>query len=304
MLRGRRDECVVLDRLLDGARAGRSGALVLEGESGVRKTALLDYAIASASDLRVLRAVGVESEMELAFAALHQLCAPVLDRLDRLPVPQRDALLTTFGLRAGAVPDRFLVGLAVLSLLSEVADESPLVCVVDDAQWLDRASAQCVAFVARRLLAESVVMLFAAREQSDLFAGLPKLVVEGLRGADARSLLVSVIPGRLDEGVAHELLAEARGNPLALIELPRGLSAAQLAGGFALPGALSLQGRIQESFLARLSALPGEAQWLLLVAAADPTGDPALLWRAVERLGIAGAMLGAGGAGRPVKLDG
>ncbi len=237
MLRGRRDECAVLDRLLGQARAGRSGALVLEGEAGVGKTALLDYAIASASDLTVLRAVGVESEMELAFAALHQLCAPALDRLERLPVPQRDALLTTFGLRAGPVPGRFLVGLAVLSLLSELADESPLVCVVDDAQWLDRASAQCVAFVARRLLAESVVMLFAAREQSDLFAGLPELVVEGLRAADARSLLVSVIPGRLDEGVADELLAETRGNPLALLELPRGLTAgAAWRAGSRCPG--------------------------------------------------------------------
>jgi DNA-binding CsgD family transcriptional regulator len=291
MLRGRRDECVVLDRLLGGARAGRSGALVLEGEAGVGKTALLDYAIGSASDLRILRAVGVESEMELAFAALHQLCAPVLDRLERLPLPQRDALLTTFALRAGPVPDRFLVGLAVLSLLSDVADERPLVCVVDDAQWLDRASAQCVAFVARRLLAESVVMLFAAREQSDLFAGLPELVVGGLQAADARSLLVSVIPGRLDEGVADELLAETRGNPLALLELPRGLTAAQLAGGFALPRALSLSGRIEESFVNRLEALPAETQRLLLAAAAEPLGDRALLGRAAERLGIAGVVL-------------
>ena len=304
MLRGRRDECAVLDRLLDGARAGRSGALVLEGEAGVGKTALLDYAIASASDLRVLRAVGVESEMELAFAALHQLCAPVLDRLERLPVPQRDALLTTFGLRAGPVPDRFLVGLAVLSLLSEVADERPLVCVVDDAQWLDRASAQCVAFVARRLLAESVVMLFAAREQSDLFAGLPELVVEGLRAADARSLLVSVIPGRLDEGVADELLAETRGNPLALLELPRGLTAAQLAGGFALPGALSLSGRIEESFVNRLEALPAETQRLLLAAAAEPLGDRALLGRAAERLGITGAALEPAESAGLIEIDG
>jgi DNA-binding CsgD family transcriptional regulator len=291
MLLGRREECAVLDRLLDGARGGRSSALVLEGEAGVGKTALVDYAIASASDLRVLRAVGVESEMELAFAALHQLCAPVLDRLDRLPVPQRDALLTTFGLRAGAVPDRFLVGLAVLSLLSEVADGRPLLCVVDDAQWLDRASAQCVAFVARRLLAESVLMLFAVREQTDLLTGLPGLVVGGLRGADARSLLVSVIPGRLDEGVADELLAETRGNPLALLELPPGLSAAQLAGGFAVPGALSLSGRLEESFVKRLDALPAETQRLLLVAAAEPLGDPALLGRAAERLGITGAAL-------------
>ena len=178
-----------------------------------------------------------------------------------------------------------------MSLLSEVADESPLVCVVDDAQWLDRASAQCVAFVARRLLAESVVMLFAARERSDLLTGLPELVVEGLRGADARSLLVSVIPGRLDEGVADELLAETRGNPLALLELPRGLTTAQLAGGFGLPGALSLSGRIEESFLKRIDALPGEAKRLLLVAAAEPLGDPALLGRAAERLGIMGGAL-------------
>jgi DNA-binding CsgD family transcriptional regulator len=291
VLRGRRDECAVLDALLDGARAGRSGVRVLVGEGGVGKTALFEYAIASGSDLRVLRAVGVESEMELAFAALHQLCMPLLDWLDRLPGPQRDALLITFGLRSGPAPDRFLVGLAVLSLLSEVADERPLVCVVDDAQWLDRASAQCVAFVARRLLAESVVMLFAARERSDLLTGLPELVVEGLRGADARSLLVSVIPGRLDEGVADELLAETRGNPLALLELPRGLTTTQLAGGFGLPGALSLSGRIEESFLKRIDALPEEAKRMLLVAAAEPLGDPALLARAAGRLGITGRAL-------------
>ena len=288
MLRGRRDECVALDRLLEGARGGRSAALVLEGEAGVGKTALLDYATASASDLRVLRAVGVESEMELAFAALHQLCAPAFDRLDRLPVPQRDALLTTFGLRSGPVPDRFLVGLAVLSLLSELAEDRPIVCVIDDAQWLDRASAQCVAFVARRLLAESVVMLFAAREPCDFLAGLPEMVIEGLRAADARSLLVSVMPGRLDEAVADEILAETRGNPLALLELPRGLTAAQLAGGFALPGALSLSSKIEQSFLQRLESLPQETQRLLSVAAAEPLGDPALLSRAAERLGIMG----------------
>jgi DNA-binding CsgD family transcriptional regulator len=298
VLRGRRSECAVLDRLVDGARAGRSAVLVVRGEAGVGKTALLEYAVASASDLRVLRAVGVESEMELAFAALHQFCVPLLDRLDRLPGPQRDALLITFGLRAGPVPDRFLVGLAVLSLLSEVAGERPLVCLVDDAQWLDRASAQCAAFVARRLLAESVVMLFAAREPSDLLTGLPELVVEGLRGADARSLLVSVMPGRLDERVADELLAETRGNPLALLELPRGLSGAELVGGFGLPGALSLSGRIEESFLKRIDAFPEEAKLLLLVAAAEPLGDPALFGRAAERLGItAGALEPAESAG-------
>jgi DNA-binding CsgD family transcriptional regulator len=286
MLRGRRDECAALDALLEEAPAGRSAALVLEGEAGAGKTALLDHAVASASDLRVVRASGVESEMELAFAALHQLCAPLLDRLDRLPGPQRDALQTTFGLSAGQAPDRFFVGLAVLSLLSEVAEERPVLCVVDDAQWLDKASAQALAFVARRLLAESVVMLFAVREPSDEFAGLPALRLEGLRGADARSLLASVIPGRLDERIADQLLDEARGNPLALLELPRGLSAAQLAGGFGLPGALSLQGRIEESFLSRLEGLPDDTRRLLLVAAAEPTGDPALLWRAAAQIAI------------------
>jgi DNA-binding CsgD family transcriptional regulator len=278
--------------------------LVVEGEAGVGKTALLEHAIGSAPDLRLLRAVGVESEMELAFAALHQLCAPVLDRVERLPVPQRNALLITFGLRAGPVPDRFLVGLAVLSLLSDVADERPVVCVLDDAQWLDRASAHCVAFVARRLLAESVVMLFAAREQSDPLAGLPGLMVGGLRGADARSLLVSVIPGRLDEGVADELLAETRGNPLALLELPRGLSAAQLAGGFGLPGALSLSGRIEESFVTRLDTLPAETQRLLLAAAAEPLGNWALLERVAERLGITGAALAPAEAAGLIEIDG
>jgi DNA-binding CsgD family transcriptional regulator len=291
MLRGRREECAVLDRLLERARAGQSGVLVLRGEAGVGKTALLERAIESASDLRVLRAVGVEAEMELPFAALHQLCGPLLDRLDGLPDPQRDALATTFGLSAGAVPDRFFVGLAVLGLLSEAAEDRPLLCVIDDAQWLDRASAQALAFVSRRLLAEPVVMLFAARERSDEFAGLPELVFEGLGDADARALLASVIPGRVDERVADALLAETGGNPLALLELPRGLSPAQLAGGFGLPGALSLQGRIEEAFVARLEALPDDTQRLLLVAAAEPTGDPALWWSAAGQLGITRPLL-------------
>src|SRR6201994_3768734 len=303
-LLGRQRERQALNSLMEDLRSGRGWALVVRGEAGVGKSALLEYGAGAAPDMQVVRAAGVESEMELAFAALHQLCAPVLDRLERLPAPQRDALLTTFGLREGPVPDRFFVGLAVLSLLSEVASERPLVCVVDDAHWFDRASAQCVAFVARRLLAEAVVMLFAARDHSDVFAGLPGLVVGGLRAADARSLLVSVIPGRLDEGVADELLAESRGNPLALLELPRGLSAAQLAGGFGLPGALSLSGRIEESFVKRLEALPAETQRLLLAAAAEPLGDGALLGRAAERLGIAGAMLEPAESAGLIKIDG
>jgi DNA-binding CsgD family transcriptional regulator len=284
VLRGRRDECAVLDELLEAARRGRSGALVVRGEPGVGKTALLKYAIDAASDLRVVRAVGVESEMEVAFAALHQLCGPMLDRLDRLPGPQRDALATTFGLSAGPVPDRFLVGLAALGLLSEVAEERALLCVVDDAQWLDRASAQGLGFVARRLLAESVLVLFGAREPGEELQGLPQLVVEGLRKSDARALLRSVIPGPLDDAVREQLVVETRGNPLALLELPRGLTPAQLAGGFGLPESLS--GRIEHSFTRRLEGLPADTRLLLLLAAAEPVGDPMLLWRAASLLGI------------------
>ncbi len=265
--------------------------LVVRGEPGVGKTALLEDAIERASDLRVARAVGVESEMELAFAALHQLCAPILDRLELLPRPQLNALAITFGLSEGAVPDRFLVGLAVLTLLSEVAVERPLVCVVDDAQWLDRASAQVLGFVARRLMAESVVMLFATREPGEELRTLPELVVAGLRDADAHELLTSVIPWPLDERVREQIVAETRGNPLALIELPQGLSPAHLAGGLGLPRALSVSGRIEEGFRERLEALPADTQRLLLAAAAEPGGDPALLWRAAYRLGISRRVL-------------
>jgi DNA-binding CsgD family transcriptional regulator len=287
VLPGRGDECASLDRLLEGALAGRGGVLVLRGEAGVGKSALLEYAIAAAPTLRVIRVPGMESEMELAFAGLHQLCAPMIDRLERVPGPQRGALETTFGLSAGAVPDRFLVGLAALSLLSEVAQERPLLCVIDDAQWLDRASAAALAFVARRLLAEPVVLLFAAREPTDPLTGLPEMLLEGLADADARALLASAVPGRLDKRIADQVIAETRGNPLALLELPKALTTAQLAGGFGLPGALSLSGRIEKSFLRRLEALPEDTRRLLLLAAAEPTGDPALLWRAAERLAIA-----------------
>src|SRR3954453_5944017 len=289
LLRGRRDERAALDPLLHAARAGRSAVLVLRGEAGIGKTELLEHVIASASEVTLLRAVGVESEMEVPFAALHQLCAPAYGFVDRVPAPQRDALAITFGVSAGATPDRFLVELAALSLLSEAAQERALLCVIDDAQWLDRASAQVLGFVARRLLAEPVALLFGARETTDAFAGLPELLIEGLDDAEAFNLLASVIPGRLDDRVADQLVAEARGNPLALLELPRGLSPAELAGGFGLPGALSLAGRIEQSFLERLGALPGSTQRLLLVAAADPLGDPTLLWRAAERLGVTSA---------------
>src|SRR5689334_13424243 len=237
VLYGRRAEREALERLLDEVRRGQSRVLVVSGEPGVGKTALLESASGSVSGFRVARAVGVESEMELAFAALQQLCAPLLGRLDRLPAPQRDALGVAFGLQSGDAPDRFLVGLAVLSLLAEAAEERPLVCVVDDAQWLDRASAQALVFVARRLLAESVALVLATREPSQELRGLPALVVEGLGNGDARALLGSELRVPLDERVTERIVAETRGNPLALLELPRGLTSAELAGGFGLPDA-------------------------------------------------------------------
>src|SRR3954447_21062784 len=285
---GRRSECQTLDRLVEAVRGGESRALVIRGEPGVGKTALLQYAIDSASDLSVLRTVGVESEMELAFAGLQQLCAPMLDRLEHLPGPQRDALATAFGLRAGDAPDRFLVGLAALGLLSEVAGDRPLVCVVDDAQWLDRASAQALGLIARRVVAESVALVFAARVGSDEreLAGLPELVVGGLRDGDARALLGSVIRGPLDDHVRDRIVAETRGNPLALLELPRGLTPAELAGGFGPAHAPPLAGRIEDSFQRRLASLPVGTRQLLLVAAAEPAGEPVLVWRAADRLGI------------------
>jgi DNA-binding CsgD family transcriptional regulator len=287
-LRGRRNECDALDRLLESVRSGQSRVLVLRGEEGVGKSALLEYLVERASTCRIARAAGVESEMELAFAGLQQLCAPLLDRQERLPGPQRDALGTALGQRDGAAPDRFLVSLAVLSLLSDAAEERPLVCLVDDAQWLDRASAQVFAFVARRLLAESVGLVFAVREPSleQELTGLPELVVEGLSEAHARALLDSAIPGRLDQLVRDRIVAETRGNPLALLELTRGLTVAELAGGFALPDSGPLASRIEQSFLRRLHSLPVETQRLLLTAAAEPVGDVTLLWRAATRLGI------------------
>ncbi|MEN3282712.1 MAG: hypothetical protein V7607_3852 [Solirubrobacteraceae bacterium] len=262
--------------------------MVVRGEPGVGKTALLEYAVERAVGCRVARGTGVQSEMELAFAGLHQLCAPMLDRLERIPGPQRDALGTAFGLRGGGAPDRFLIGLAVLSLMAEVAEEQPLVCVIDDAQWLDGASGQALGFVARRLVAESVAMVFATRTPGEErgSTGLPELVVEGLGDGDARELLDSVVRGPLDERVRDRFVAETGGNPLALLELPRGLTPAELAGGFGLPDGQALDGRIEDSFRRRLEALPAATQRLLLIAAADPLGEPLLVWRAAERLGV------------------
>jgi DNA-binding CsgD family transcriptional regulator len=285
VLRGRRTERETLDELLEAVREGESRALVIRGEPGVGKTALLEHLLERATGFRVARAAGVQSEMELPFAVLHQLCAPMLDRLERLPEPQRDALATAFGLSGGSAPDRFLVGLAALSLFADVAEDRPLLCVIDDAQWSDQASALTVSFVARRLFADAIGVIFATRGPGGELPGLPELVIEGLPDEDARALLSSAISAPVDERVLDRIVAETRGNPLALLELPRGLSAAQVAGGFGLPDALPLSGRIEESFRRRFAALPADSQRLLLIAAADPTGDSGLVWRAAKQLG-------------------
>jgi DNA-binding CsgD family transcriptional regulator len=269
-------------------RAGHSQVLVLRGEAGCGKTALLQQLSAAAKECRIVWATGVESEMELTFAGLHSLCAPLLGRLEQLPEPQREALSTAFGMSAGPPPERFLVGLAVLSLLAEAAEEQPLICIIDDAQWLDRVSSQTLAFVARRLLAERVGLVFAVREQGDkeVLRGLPELVIGGLAAEHARTLLDAIIPGPLDEQVKTRILDETHGNPLALIELPRGLTPAELAGGFGYPDTRPLTRRIERSFLERFAKLPHDSRLLLLTAAAEPVGDTGLLWRAADRLGI------------------
>ena len=287
VFRGRSSESELLDRLLDDARAARSGVLVIRGEAGVGKTALLRHAAGRASGFQIAQVCGVEPERELPFAGLHQLGAPLLDRIDALPAPQQDALRVALGLCSGAAPDRFLVGLAALTLVAASAEEQPLLCLVDDLQWLDEATGQVLGFVARRLLAEPVALVFAIREPSDEreVAGLPELRLEGLGHEESRALLADVIPGRLDERVADRIVAETRGNPLALVELPQGMSAAELAAGFGRPGTVA--GTVEDSYRRRLDSLPAESQRLVRLAAADPVGEPLLLWRAAERLGVA-----------------
>ena len=290
---GRTQERAHLAGLLDDLRDGRSAALVVRGEAGIGKTALLHEVARAASGVRVARIAGVESEVDLPFAGLHQLCAPMLEHLDAVPAPQQVALRVALGLAPGNPPDRFLVALAALTLLAEAAVEQPLLCIVDDAQWLDSASSQVLGFVARRLVAESVALVFAVRSpfEHQGLRRLPQLHLEGLSEKDARALLTSVIPGRIDERVRDRILAEVRGNPLALLELPRGLSTARLAGGFGLLEPVQLSGLIEDSFLQRLDEVPPAARLLLLVAAAEPLGDPMLLWGAAERLGIGGTAL-------------
>src|SRR4051794_11737800 len=287
-LLGRAHDRAVLDRLLANVRGGQSGVLVIRGEAGIGKTALLHYAARQASDFRVAQIAGVEAEMELPFAGVHQLCAPMVDRLETLPEPQHRALSVALGLAPGDPPDRFLVALAVLSLLSAVAEQQPLACLVDDAQWLDDTSDQVLGFVARRLLAESVAIVFAVREPSRRreLEGVPELRLDGLGDDDAGALLASAIPGRLDKRVRDRIVAETRGNPLSLLELPRNMSAAELAGGFDIPAAGDPPGEIEEHYRRRVEELPEPTQQFMLLAAADPVGDATLVWRAARGLEI------------------
>jgi DNA-binding CsgD family transcriptional regulator len=287
-LLGRHSECEFLEAARADALDGRSRVVVLRGEPGVGKTVLLDFVVEEAKGWQIARAVGIESEMELAYGGLHQLCAPMLDRLDQLPAPQRDALGTVFGLQAGEPPDRFLVGLATLTLLADVADQQPLLCVIDDAHWLDAASAQILLFVARRLLAERIALVCAARAGigDGVLAGLPALTVKGLGETDARTLLLENLPGPVDAAVCAQIITESHGNPLALLELPRTWNSAELAGGFGIPTRQPVGSRIEQSFTTRLRLLPPETQLFVLAAAAEPLGDPLLLHRAAEILGL------------------
>jgi DNA-binding CsgD family transcriptional regulator len=287
VLSGRTSELKLLGELIQDVRAGQSRALVITGEAGIGKSALLEHLAAGATGCRVATAAGLQAEAELAFAALHRLCAPVLEYRDRIPEPQRDALSTIFGLRASSAPDAFLLGLSVLSLLGAAAAERPLVCVVDDAQWVDIASAQVLGLVARRLMAESVALVFARRHREEVpsLAGIPELVVGGLPSADAHALLAAAVRGPMDQRILDRIVAETRGNPLAILELPRGLTYAELADG-TTSGAGGLSGRIEDSFRRRLAQLAPDERRLLILAAAEPLGDPVVLWRAAQRLGI------------------
>jgi DNA-binding CsgD family transcriptional regulator len=297
-LLGRQSECQILDRILSAASAGHGGTIVICGEPGIGKSTLLDHAMVSATRFHVLRAVGNEAERELPYAAAQQLCAPDLAALEELPTPHRDALGVAFGHVSGSAPDRLFVGLALLGLLSQLASKRPILCVIDDAQWLDRESAQAFAIAARRLGSEHIAFLFGARTVPSDFNSLPCLPVFGLGQSDSRVLLRSALPDPFDERVFERIIAETRGNPLALLELPRGLTAAELAGGFALPSSVPMAGRIEASFQRRIAKLPSSSRRLLLVAAAEPTGDPVLVWRAAQSLGVdepAGAELDVNG---------
>lgn len=286
-LHGRESECETLRDIVSDARLGKSRVLVLRGEAGVGKTALLEFVSQQASGFRRIHVLGVQAEMELAFAGLQRLCTPILDHLDQLPDPQREALTVAFGRSAGPTPDGFMVGIAALSLMAAAADQQPLLCVVDDAQWIDQISMQLLGFVARRLLAEPVALVFAARNNSSrTLSGLPELAVHALSDADARQLLDSVVLGPIDERVRDRIVAETRGIPLALVEVPRNISAAELVGGFAPSSGRPSAGQIEESFIRRVQSLPHQTRQLLLIAAVEPVGDAGLFLRAASRLTI------------------
>jgi DNA-binding CsgD family transcriptional regulator len=286
-LRGRVTERAALQQLITRTRSSDSQVLVLRGEAGAGKTALLDEVCELASGFRCLRIAGVQTDMELAFAGLQQLCAPLMNSVAALPVPQREALNVAFGLGAGPAPDRFLVGLAVLSLLAAGAGDQPLLCVIDDAQWLDQVSVQTLGFVARRLLAEPIALVFGVRDKgAEALAGLPEIALGGLSDRDARDLLDSLVPGAIDPRVRDRILAETRGNPLALLEVPRSLTAAELAGGFWPVGARTSTGQVEEGFVRQIEALPEPTRRLLAAAAAEPLGDGALFLRAAAQLEI------------------
>src|SRR5216684_2538150 len=288
-LLGRTQEKATLMGLLEGVRHGLSGTLVLRGEPGIGKTALLEHMIDAATDFQVVRALGIESEMKLGFAGLHQLVVPFLPQLNRLPVPQRDALASVFGLLAGTPPDRFQVGLATLTLLADAASKKALLCLVDDAQWLDIESSEVLAFVARRLIADRIALLFAVREPAErgtALTGLPELWIDGLHAKDARRLLATVVGGPLAGQVSERIIAETEGNPLAILELTAQLTLRELGSASLLPEPLPIGSRLQQRFVAQVRGLPPDTQTFLLIAAAESSGDPAVVWRAARQLGL------------------
>ncbi|MFJ3790984.1 ATP-binding protein [Kitasatospora sp. NPDC090091] len=303
-LLGRHRELETLDRLLREVRDGRSRVLVLRGEAGIGKSALLDHVAAQVARMQTVRTEGIEAESDFAYSALQRLCAPLLSHLDRLPQVQQDALRVAFGLSAGAAPEMLLVGMAVLGLFAEAAAETPLVCLVDDAQWLDLMSLRILGFVGRRLDSESVALVFAERvtDGEGGLSGLPDLPLRGLADADARALLDSALPGPIDPRVRDRIVAETGGNPLALLELPQGLSSAELAFGFGGPGVAPLATRVEEGFRRRIDLLSDDTRTLLLLAAVEPVGDELLLWRALCLLGIGPDAAGPAEAAGLLKL--
>jgi DNA-binding CsgD family transcriptional regulator len=288
-LLGRAVETGALEGVLAAVRDGLSGVLVLRGEAGVGKTALLDWAAGQADEMQVARVAGAEAEMDMGFAGLHQLLIPFLGGFEGLPAPQRQALGSAFGLVDGPPPDRFLVGMAALTVLTDAAAARPVLCLIDDAQWLNQVSIEVLGFVARRLYADRVGMVFAAREgegRAVVLAGLPELTVGGLVEEAAQELLATSAGGQVDRQVSGRIVADTAGNPLALVELAAELTAAELSGAEPLDWPLRFEGRLDELYRSRVRALPGGTQTLLLLAAADPTGEPALIWNAARNLEI------------------